>query len=148
MSLPAPTVPFTYAALQAEITNDPLTLGYANLSDTQKANLLNSTTSSGAGPVWRTNIPSLQVLQAIVSADYMALTALQLQELSTILQIGTFDATNTNTAATFSAIFTGKPNTITSFTTLAIQTGGRAQVLWGIGAVISVQQIGIARNGS
>ena len=151
MPLPAPTTPFTNAALLTEIQTDPLSLGYAAAftsgGDLATANLINRASGAGSGPVWRIAIPSLQILQTIVSADYMALTSLQLQQLSIILQIGTFDATNANTGATFAAIFTGKPNTITAFTAMAQITGGRGQVLWGFAYVITAQQISDAKRG-
>ena len=148
MANPLPTTPFSLAALATEIAQDPKTLGYAAAgNDVAVAALLNLPSGAGSGPVWKTSIPALMVLQTIVSADFLALTSLQLQQLNTMLAIGTFDATNANTGATFAAIFTGKTNTLNAFNAMAQRTGSRAEVLWGIGTVISAQQIGQSRNG-
>ena len=160
MANPAPTTPFTIAALKSEIANDPVSMGYAAAiaaaiaaggdQDLAVVNLLNALTGPGAGPVWRTSIPAIQVMQTIVPADFLALTSLQLQQMAmlglTAESSSTFDATNTNMNTIFGTIFSGKTNTLTAFTAMAQQTGGRGQVLWGINQITTEQQVGQSRH--
>lgn len=142
--------PFTLAALASEIANDPLSLGYAGKTDPQVAALLNLASGAGSAAGFKNSIPLQQVAQAIVPADLLALTSLQLQQLSFIMEFsgGSFDASNANTQTLFGTIFTGKTNTITAFSALAAKTLCRAEVLWGSGTIISAAQISQSRNGS
>jgi hypothetical protein len=141
---------FTLAALATEIATDPLALGYANKNDTLVAALLNLSPQPTPVSGYKNSIPLQQVVQAIVPADLLALTAIQLQQLLFILQFsgGTFDASNANTQTLFGTIFTGKTNTITAFSALATKSLSRAEVLWGSGFSISAAQISQSRNGS
>jgi hypothetical protein len=149
MANPAPTTPFTIAALTSEINTDPTNVGYAAVKSAGRQAILNLLTSltanPGAGPVWRTKIPAIQVIQTIVPADFLALTAIQLQQMA-LLGLSaestvTFDATNTNMNTIFGSIFAGKTTTLAAFTAMAQQTGGRNQVLWGIDNVVTVDQL-------
>ena len=136
MPLPAAFTPYTLAKLTSEVQNDPLNLGYAAAKtsggDQAIANLMNSLTSAGAGPIYVNNLPAVAIRQAVVPADLLSLTSLQLQQLSFLLESGVFDCSNANVQTAFGTLFASKPNTITAFTAIAVVTGSRAQVLWGM----------------
>lgn len=145
------TTAFTLAGLASEIATDQLGLGYAGKDDPTVAGLLNLAPQPTPVSGWKNSIPIQQFVQAIVPADLLALTALQLQQLSFLLTFsggGAFDASNANTQALFGTIFAGKTNTIAAFSALAAKSLSRAEVLWGSGTVISAMQIGQSRNGS
>lgn len=144
------TVAFTLAGLASEIANDPLSLGYSGKDDPTAAGLLNLSPQPTPVAGFKNSIPLQQVVQAIVPADLLALTALQLQQLTFLLSFsgGSFDGTNTNTSTAFGTLFAGKTNTLAAFTAIAAKTLSRAEVLWGSGIVISPAQISQSRNGS
>ena len=60
-----------YTALTAELTNDPLTRGYAGMSDTQAADSINTVDRTRN----RTTLTGAEIYEATVSADFQALTA-------------------------------------------------------------------------
>lgn len=126
---------FTLAALHTEITTDPLAIGYAGKTDQQIAALINALTGPGAASIFRNDIAYQEIINAINSADFAGLSALQIAKLQ-LFQGQLLDATKSNIRTIFLGIFTGLTNTINSLTALASRTGSRAEVLWGIGTVI------------
>lgn len=139
---------FTIALLAGELTSDPQTVGYSGaVTDAAKSALVNQRTGNGSASVFRNDIKTAEIVNAIVAADFAVLTAVQVQKLALMLQAGILDATQANVRTIFLGIFAGMANTITALTALASRTGSRAEVLWGCGTVVTEQQIGQARNG-
>jgi len=143
-------MPITPTALASELNTDPAGLGYAPLiaqgNDAGCAAKLNTATATLG---FRNDIAASEVIDAIPSADFATLTALQLAKLQALF-IGraTIDATKPNTRASFVAIFTGLPNTIAALNTLAQRPYTRAEVLGGIGTAESASDVGFALRGS
>lgn len=137
-----------YAALKTELQTDPQTMGYAPLiadgSDNQLAALLNALTGPGAGAVDRDILPAYEIVDAVVQAEYDPLTAAQKQQLLLITGAGQVNIRATNTRAALAAMF--GPGTTTRANMLALQTrtGSRAEVLFGIGTVITADDVAIA----
>jgi hypothetical protein len=79
MASPPATNPFTSAALKSEIGSDPTAMGLVALAnkgqDQAVADLLNSLAAAGAGPVYRNDVKIGDIVGAIVSTDYVLLTA-------------------------------------------------------------------------
>src|SRR6185312_12775019 len=97
---------------------------------------------------FRNDIKSSEIVNAVVAADFAALTQLQFAKLNLMLLGGTLDATNSNTRTIFLAIFTGLSSTITALTALAQRPYTRAEVLGGIGTAVSASDVGFALRGS
>src|SRR5437588_11027519 len=141
-----------YTTLANEINGDPLSLGYVtpkvNGNDQAVANLLNALTGPGAASIFRNDIQAKEIINAIVAADFAALTALQLQKLQVMTAQGVLDATVANIRTIFLAIFSGMTNTVNALTTLASRTGSRAEVLFGTGTVITPTDVSFALRGT
>src|SRR5437588_12345299 len=109
------TMSINYTNLANEINGDPLALGYVtpkvNGNDQALATLLNSLTGPGAASVFRSDIQAKEIINAIVAADFAALTALQLQKLQVMTAQGVLDATVANVRTIFLAIFSGMAST-------------------------------------
>jgi len=120
-----------YAVLKAELTNDPLVLGYSGKTDQQAADLLNA--------VNRTldveTLPTSDIFEAIVLADYAALTAAQKTTLQIILSLGTVKVKGTNTRAALLSIFGAGTATRTALAALQVTPVSRASEL-GIGFML------------
>jgi len=141
---------FTTAQLASEINSDPAALGYAahvaSGDDAGVAALLNAATTT---KVFRNDLATHEVLNAIVAADFAALTQLQVSKLALFFAgTTTVDATNANTRTIFLGVFTGMANTVTALTALAQRNGSRAEVLWGVGTVITAANVSLALRGT
>lgn len=136
--------------LSNELKADSMAIGYANsfqnAADQKTADLLNSLTGPGAATVYRNDIKTAEIINAIVATDFAALTSLKIQQLNLILQSGILDATVSNTRTIFTNIFTGMTATLSSLSTLAQRTGSRAEVLFGTGTFILPSQIAAVRS--
>jgi len=138
---------FTLQALATELATDPLTLGYgAALTDSDKVAILNLRSGLGAANVFRSDVTTAEIINAIVAADFAALTTLQISKLNLILSVSILDTTKANIRTIFLGIFTGMAATITALTALAQRTGSRAEILWGYGTVITEQQVSDSKN--
>lgn len=105
------------AKLKAEITADPLTRGYLAMTDAQAAASLNASDRASV----RTLIPSHEVIEATVAAEWSSLSAAEKQRYQTFIAAGTVNAAGTNTRAAFLAMFGA--GTTTRANLSALQTG-------------------------
>ena len=141
---------YTIAQLKTEITTDPLVLGYAALravaNDIAIANLMNAVGVGANYNVYVNNMMISTFVGAIVAADFLALTALQLQQLAFIfLNNQTLDGTNPNIRSIVATIFAGKTTSLTNFAAIGVRQGSRADALWGVGTVVSAADVGATR---
>lgn len=125
-------MPLNYAQLKTELQTDPLTLGYAAPlaagNHGAVADLLNQ--SSAAVSIPRRTVPAWEVFDAIVPAEWAALTAQEKQRIQTILSMGTVSVQGTNTRNAFAAVFGAGP-TRTALVALQNRQGSRAEQLFG-----------------
>jgi hypothetical protein len=137
-----------YAALRAELLTDPLTLGYAGLSDVQASARLNATDTGRTRR--RADVASSEIAQAILVADYTALggnpTAaalsterrylawLALIAAAPTVRLLNDDGSNTPVIDNLMAMFPAGSGTRTRLQALATDTISRADEL-GLGAV-------------
>lgn len=106
-----------YAILVAELQNDPLSRGYALMTDAQRlASLL-----AVNRPTERTVIPAYEVLEAIVPSEWSALSAAEKQRVQTIISAGQVNLKGSNTRAALGAAFAAGTTTRTNL--LALQVG-------------------------
>lgn len=121
-----------YVKLQAEITTDPMALGYAGKSDQQIADLLNS---MGTGRViGRSIVPSQEIIEATVPGEWAALAAAEKQRYQTITGAGEVNLKGPNTRAMLGAMFGAGTQTRTNLVALQTKTVSRAEEL-GLGFI-------------
>lgn len=110
-------------ALKAEIDGDPLTRGYAGMTDQQVADDLNT--------VYRTlnkaSVTGDEIFNAIVPAQYAALTDAQKQIVMGFCGRDSVDPFAANNVAFFTDLFSGQ--TITNLNTLRVEAVSRAAEL-------------------
>ena len=117
-----------YLALKNEILNDPKSLGYAGKEDYQIANLLNTIGLSGE-VINRGVIPSYEIIDATVPAEWTALTAVEKQRYQTITGAGNCNSANANVRAAFQSMFAAGTQTRTNLTALLTRSCSRAEAL-------------------
>lgn len=132
-----------YTALRSELTTDPVSLGYSGLSDQLAADKLNATNTGRTLP--RHNVPTTEVLGAIVSSEWPAVASVAESKLQTILGMPFVDASNSNITSLFASVFAAG-TTRTNLQALAIETVSRATEL-GLGPVLPVE-VKLARSGA
>jgi hypothetical protein len=135
-----------YATLKAELLADPLGLGYAapwvEGSDWQLADLLNAVRPSIA--VDRGVIPSYEIINATVPAEWASLSAAEKQRYQTLTGAGQVDSAHANVRAAFLAMFAAGTATRTALAALASRPGSRAEQL--LGGSVSMQDVARART--
>ncbi len=133
-----------YLALKNEIQNDPKTLGYAGKSDLAIADIMNTIGLSNEF-INRGVIPSYEVINATVPAEWAVLTVPEKQRYQTITGAGQIDSSNANVRAAFQAMFATGTQTRINLTALLTRSCSRAEAL-GLGN-INHEQIAIALRG-
>lgn len=129
-----------YAALRAELSNDPVALGYklaagaapnpyvsGTMTDDQAAALLNSLTTGRTQS--RTAVSTTQVLGAVLSSEWPATSSASESKLRAILGMPVVDASSPNIRTLFSDIFAAGTTSRTNLLALATQPISRAQEL-------------------
>ena len=113
------------STLRTELLTDPLGRGYASKTDQQCADDLNTVYRTRP----RTNIPTWEVLEATIPAEYATLTAAEKQRYQIFISAGTLNPAGTNTRAAFSAMFAAGTTTRTNLLELASEPCSRAAEL-------------------
>jgi hypothetical protein len=136
-----------YAALKAELQNDPLGLGYAphltSGNDSALADMLNLVRATIA--IDRETIPSYEVFDAIVPAEWASLSAQEKQRIQLVLSMGQVYVKGANTRSAFLAAFAAGTTTRANLGALQGRQGSRAEQLFGLGASVSAQDIAQAK---
>lgn len=143
-----------YVALKSELTNNPnsltdgqntLTQLYTAGRDNEAAALLNA--AAAAQKFYRNNISPAELLACIDRTEFATIAAADVTLMGWWLtQAGTLDANNAVLRGFFSAAFSGKTTTLGRLTALiALRNGSRAEALFGIGTVITGDDIAKAR---
>lgn len=140
-----------YTALKAEITNDPVVLGYAGKTDQQIADLLNSLAT--ARTLARTQVNTTEIIGAIQavppSLAWPTTATKQESMLIALLGMPFVDASNANIKAMFGEIFPNSGNTATTRTNLLAlgsRTVSRADEL-GLGGIVLALDVNRAKAG-
>jgi hypothetical protein len=118
-----------YPKLRTELTTDPVTLGYAPLTDQAAADKLNATNTGRTRN--RTAVGTDEVLNQIDDAAWPTTAILQ-NKLQILLERQTVDASNTRVRGIFAAIFPnsgGTAATLGRLNALGTETVSRATEL-------------------
>lgn len=115
-----------WAALKAELTDDPLTRGYAGMTDAQVlASLLTQNRS-----VARQTVRGAEIYNAIVPGEFQALSAAQQQFVRDVFSLGDeIDARPSTNARNVLATIFDNTTTLTNLAALLSQTISRAEEL-------------------
>lgn len=136
-----------YAALKTELQTDPAGLGYAPHlaagADQSLADLLNEVRQSIS--ISRATIPAYEVWEAIVPAEWAALTANERQRVQTILSMGEVNVQGANTRSSLAAAFGAGTTSRTNLIALQSRQGSRAEQLFGDGVAVTNEDIAKAR---
>ena len=145
-------MPFTLTQLANEINADPTGLGYAAFTnagnDQGVVTLINAVGVSGSFQVPREPIPTAMFIANMDPTEFAALTNVQLLRLQIILSGGTVDINGANTRASLLAIFPSNGVTKTNIAALLNRQGSRAEVLWGIGTIVTTDNVSKAMRGA
>jgi hypothetical protein len=145
-------IPSQLPALYTEITTDPLKLGYAGLSPSAQAAILNSPTGAGSGAVNRLMVRiddpavaamlayALKQLHGMVSTN-PSLVAYYQTVIATINSVGFMQPQDVNTQAVISAAISDGVLDAAIVAPVSTRTGSRAEVLFGDGTVVMWQDI-------
>ena len=112
------------AKLKAEITNDPLALGYAGTTDQQICDLLNAKTRSQHVAL----LTPTQILNAIVYTEWTSKSATQQQVIWNMLGMGALNPWGIE-ASIFTTVFGAGSATIAALAALRVEAISRAQEL-------------------
>ncbi len=130
------------AALVSELANDPLSRGYAGMSDAQAAESLNTTNRT----VDRTTLRACEIFEAVVLTEYNALTAAKKTQVDRVLNLAGDDipvGASSKARAFMLDAFGAGTSTRTALTAIVQKVASRAEEL-GLGTV-SHEQIAEAR---
>lgn len=137
-----------YAALKNELSTDPRGYGYApywaNGSDWILADMLNQVRDSIR--IDRTFVNAYEVFEAIVPAEWIALSADEKQRIQLVLNMGQVYTRGTNTKAVLQAAFPAGSTTRTNLLALLKRSGSRAEELFGEGVSVTWDDIARARR--
>lgn len=130
-----------FVILRNELINDPLGRGYAGMTDQQAADSLNVDNRSRERGV----VPSYQIIDATVPAEWAALSAAEKQRYQTLTGAGQVNVRSGNARAAFMAMFGAGTQTRSNLSALQNEQISRAAEL-GLEHVYP-GHVGIARVG-
>jgi len=139
---------FTLEGLRDELQLDPARIGYATAVAAGDHNtvftLINTAQSGGAFLVDRDPVVPEKVFAEIDPTDFEGMTTTQLARLQVLMVLPNLDLADTSTRAIVDGLFANGSVSRQNFTVLQKREGSRAEVLWGKGFVVTINQIGQA----
>jgi hypothetical protein len=103
--------------LRTELISDPLTRGYASMTDAQAAESLNTANRAST----RTLVDTWEILEATVPAEYTPLSSALKTQYQLYVSAGRIDVSRANTRAAFALMFGA--GTVTRTNLLALSAG-------------------------
>lgn len=139
-----------YTALKNELINDPKGLGYAPLyangQDQDLADLMNVVRAGGDYQIDNEPVTKEDVVKAVTSQDFAAMSALDFTKLLVLFLMGEIDLANAATQTLLASVFPANGGTRTNLIALAKRQGTRGEKLFGGGVRLSASDIAQARN--
>lgn len=149
----APTITLNSANLKTEMDSGPYQAVIAPLITSQDfvqiASILNDAAGAHAGPVRHADITGADLLDA-VTPDVSTLTALQVSELQLYTSAASVHIGNDNVQAFLKTLFPqgNAPTANAAIDGMATRAGGRSEVLFGAGALVTPSMCQWAETGS
>ena len=138
-------LPFTVSALKVEFLADPLSMGYSPFMSAMDENslvdLVNGKRGGGAFQVMRDPVQPEALFAQVDPTDFAALNSLGLAQLLTVMSLQVLDLNASNILAILNGIFPTGVTTRANFATFSTREGSRAEVLWGPGVYVTVNQV-------
>jgi hypothetical protein len=142
----------TPALLLAEIVNDPTGLGlstpFAAGQFSPVVAALNLVRASIEVDRPSAIVATHEVFEAIVLAEWNALTNAEKDRVRTVLSLGTVNLRGANTIAQLGAAFAAGSTTRTALLALAKRKGSRAEQVFEPGTVVTLKNVADARDSS
>ena len=136
---------FSVSALQSELFLDPVRIGYAPWISAGDHNgvydLVNRPTSGGAFQVNRDPVVPEIMFGEMDPADFEAMTTTQLARLQVLMVLPSINLADTSTKAIVDGLFANGSVTRQQLSLLQKREGSRAEVLWGEGCIVTLNQI-------
>lgn len=134
---------FSIAALHDELFTDPMQLGYVPASGDENAmaDTLNLRRDGGGYQVNRDPVTVQQIFSAITPDDFSGLTTTNLARLQTVFTLPEVDLAVSNVLENLAGIFGTNSPTQQAFLVLQKRQCSRAEVLWGQGTLVTINQI-------
>lgn len=134
---------FSIAALHSELFTDPMQMGYDTDSGDENAlaDALNVWREGGGYQVNRDPVTIPQIFSAITPDDFSGLTTTNLARLQTVFTLPTIDLAVSNVLENLAGIFGTNSPTQQAFLVLQKRQCSRAEVLWGKGTLVTINQI-------
>jgi len=132
-------------ALATEINTDPKALGYSpgTKTNAQITTIIN-TAGASSETIDSGVVQGHQIVGAIVQADYALLSAAQVSQLTIWLSPPFVDTSSANVRAVFAALFGAGTQTRTNLQALTQRAASRAEILFGRGTVVLVEDVSAA----
>lgn len=141
-------MPIDIPQLRTELQTDPNAYGYdphrATGADWQLAELINRVRAGV--DIDRDIVAAYEVYEAMVAAEYDALTAAKKERVRNLLSMGQLNAKGANTRNTLLDCFAPGTTTRTNLAAMQKRSGSRAEFLWGANVVVTVDQVAQARG--
>lgn len=150
MPTPAPTVPYSDAALVAELQNDPVHMGYAPLLNAAQGPqeallvaLINSDASPGSGTVKGDPVSGTDLVALLDPTELNALSSANFDQINLLLRLPVVPIGDPKFQSWLTGIWSAGncPNSNSVIVAKSTRTGSRAEVLWGTGVDISDAQM-------
>lgn len=136
---------FSIDALRSELQLDPERIGYAPAVAAADHNtlfaLINMTRSGGGFQVDRDPVVPDRLFGEIEPADFEAMTVTELARLQVLMTLPAIDLADVSTRAIVDGLFATGAVTRQKVAILQKREGSRAEVLWGKGFIVTLNQI-------
>lgn len=133
------------AAITTELQTDPARLGYAPAMAAGDHNtlfgLLNSQRAGGGFLVNRDPVVPEKLFAEIEPADFEAMTVTELTRLQVLMTLPRIDLADVSTKAIVDGLFVNGALTRQNVAVLQKRAGSRAEVLFGEGTIVTLNQI-------
>ena len=133
-------------ALKSECQTDPAGLGLAApfAAGTFSVVLAALNASRGTEKQDRALVPTWELWEAIVPAEWASLSAAEKQRLQTMLSLGSVNLRGSNTRASLLAMFGSSTTTRANLVALQKRDGSRAETLFG--SAVTLEDLAAARS--
>lgn len=134
--------------LKIELTTDPQALGYATMTDQQVSDALNLVRAGQAYQINAAPISAATFFSNLDPTEFQALTQLKLLQLQVVLLAQPINLSDTSVQGILLGIFSAAPTSKVNISALVKRQGSRAEVVLGIGTVVTASDVLNARNGA
>lgn len=134
--------------LKSELANDPQALGLVAMTDQAAADALNLVRAGAAYQINTAPVAAATFFSNLDPTEFLALTQLKISQLQAVFLAAPINLSDPSTQGILLGIFTASPISKANVTALVKRQASRAEVVMGIGTVVSAADVHNARNGA